>query len=91
MRRSLPRAGAETIICARSPASIENQALVVAVPRLVYRLHRGGDAPDWGDTALQLPEADRWEDVFTGRTYPADRVRASELLADFPVSVLLRR
>jgi (1->4)-alpha-D-glucan 1-alpha-D-glucosylmutase len=63
--------------------------LVVAVPRLVYRLYRGADQPDWGTTALALPDGE-WRDLFTGRSHPGGvRVRAAGLFADFPVAALL--
>jgi (1->4)-alpha-D-glucan 1-alpha-D-glucosylmutase len=66
-------------------------AMVVAVPRLVYRLHAGGDAPGWGDTRLALPEPGPWHDVFTGREYDGQTpVPAAALFAGFPAAVLLR-
>jgi (1->4)-alpha-D-glucan 1-alpha-D-glucosylmutase len=66
----------------------EGTALVVAAPRLVYRLYHNGDA-GWGATALPLPHEACWRDVLSGRTYDnASRVAASELFAEFPVAVL---
>jgi (1->4)-alpha-D-glucan 1-alpha-D-glucosylmutase len=66
------------------------EAVVVAVPRLVHQLYQGGQTAHWGATEITLPEHGGWQDVFTGRrVYGRDRVRASELLADFPVSVLI--
>jgi (1->4)-alpha-D-glucan 1-alpha-D-glucosylmutase len=65
------------------------EAIVVAVPRLVHQLYQGGSTAHWGETELVLPSHQEWQDVFTGRRLEAqDRVLASELLADFPVSVL---
>ncbi len=63
------------------------QGLVVAVPRLVYRLYRNG-AVDWGDANIALPPG-RWRDVLTGgRLEGGAEVPVSRLLADFPVAVL---
>jgi (1->4)-alpha-D-glucan 1-alpha-D-glucosylmutase len=63
---------------------------VVAVPRLVYQLYRGGEVADWGDAEIVLPPDGAWRDVFTGRLIEArERVAAAELFADFPVSVLI--
>jgi (1->4)-alpha-D-glucan 1-alpha-D-glucosylmutase len=68
----------------------EGTSLVVAVPRLVYRLCGNGDAPDWGDTVLALPEQRRWRDVFTGRRYGGcASIPAGELFARFPVAALV--
>jgi maltooligosyltrehalose synthase len=63
--------------------------LVVAVPRLVYRLSRGGDAPDWGATALPLPHEGPWRDTLTGQRHETARIAAADLFAGFPVAVLL--
>ena len=57
------------------------EALTV-VPRLTASLS------DWGTTAVPLP-AGEWADVFTGRRHRGE-VPAGELLALFPVSVLVR-
>jgi (1->4)-alpha-D-glucan 1-alpha-D-glucosylmutase len=68
--------------------SAEEQALVVAVPRLVYRLYRDGVA-DWGAAKLTLPPG-AWRDVFTGaRLDGGVGVPVSRLLADFPVAALV--
>ena len=70
--------------------SHNGETLVVAVPRLIHQLYRGGPAAHWGATELLLPPHGGWQDVFTGRRLdPQDRVRVSELLADFPVCVLI--
>lgn len=64
-------------------------AIVVAVPHLVHQLYRGGNAC-WGATEIGIPPGASWRDVFTGRRVEGqDRVRAADLLGDFPVSVLL--
>ena len=68
-----------------------NAAVVVAVPRLVYRLYAGGEAPPWGDTRLALPGPAGWRDVFTDRGYEGGAsVPVAALFAGFPVAVLLR-
>jgi (1->4)-alpha-D-glucan 1-alpha-D-glucosylmutase len=68
----------------------EGTALVVAVPRLVYRLCGGGTAPAWGTTAVALPQAGSWRDVFTGRRYDGcSSLSAALLFAEFPVAALL--
>jgi (1->4)-alpha-D-glucan 1-alpha-D-glucosylmutase len=68
----------------------EETTLVVAAPRLVYRLYRGGDCADWRGTALPLPTAGPWHDVLSGRRYgECERIPADELFAEFPVAALL--
>ena len=70
----------------------EGEAIAVAVPRLVARLHHGGEAADWGGTGVTLPNGGDWEDVLAGTRHAGGRrVRASELFAGFPVAVLLRQ
>jgi (1->4)-alpha-D-glucan 1-alpha-D-glucosylmutase len=69
--------------------SHDDMTLVVAVPRLVYRLHHNGEA-GWGATTLPLPREATWRDAFTGRSYEScDRIAASALFAEFPVAALL--
>jgi (1->4)-alpha-D-glucan 1-alpha-D-glucosylmutase len=64
--------------------------MVVAVPRLVHQLYQGGQHAYWGEAEIVLPPHRAWRDVFTGRRMDGqDRVRACELLADFPVCVLI--
>ncbi|MGH7030923.1 MAG: hypothetical protein ACREEZ_10900 [Stellaceae bacterium] len=63
---------------------------MVAVPRLVHQLHRGGEAAEWGAAEIALPPGDGWRDIFTRRRLDRClRVPAAELLADFPVCVLI--
>ncbi len=70
----------------------DGEAIAVAVPRLVARLYRGGEAADWGGTGVMLPNGGDWEDVLGGgRHAGGGRVRAAELFGAFPVAVLLRR
>lgn len=67
----------------------EDIALVVAVPRLVYRLYHNGDA-GWGATALPLPAERPWQNAFFHRRDEScARITAAELFAEFPVAVLL--
>ena len=68
----------------------EGTTLVIAVPRLVYRLYQGGDRPSWGATALQLPHEGDWGDVFGCQTFSGSgRVAATELFSTFPIAALL--
>jgi (1->4)-alpha-D-glucan 1-alpha-D-glucosylmutase len=70
----------------------DGEAIAVAVPRLVARLYRGGEAADWGGTGVMLPNGGDWEDVLGGGRHAGGaRVRAAELFGAFPVAVLLRR
>ncbi|HXC90395.1 MAG TPA: malto-oligosyltrehalose synthase [Stellaceae bacterium] len=65
-------------------------SLVVAVPRLVYRLRRGGEGFDWGDAAVMLPPGEGWQDVFTRHRLDCrDKASAATLFAQFPVAVLI--
>jgi (1->4)-alpha-D-glucan 1-alpha-D-glucosylmutase len=64
--------------------------IAVAVPRLVHQLYQGGQHAQWGETEIVLPPHRAWRDVFTSRRVEGlDRIRASEVLADFPVCVLV--
>jgi (1->4)-alpha-D-glucan 1-alpha-D-glucosylmutase len=70
--------------------SHEGMSLLVAVPRLIHQLYRGGEAADWGPAEIVLPPGGAWRDVFAGRRPDRqDRVPAAELFADFPVCVLI--
>jgi (1->4)-alpha-D-glucan 1-alpha-D-glucosylmutase len=67
-----------------------DDGIVIAVPRLVRRLYLDGQSADWSDTEISLPSHRWWQDVFTGRKLGGEpRLRASDLLEDFPVCVLL--
>jgi maltooligosyltrehalose synthase len=64
--------------------------LVTAVPRLVHRLYRDGAIAVWGTSELALSARAAWCDVFTGREWVGcERIPVSDLLADFPVAVLV--
>ena len=66
------------------------QSLIVAVPRLVHALYRGGATADWGAAEIILPGPATWRNLFTGRCLVLqDRVQVSDLLAEFPVTALL--
>ncbi|MCW4355485.1 hypothetical protein ONR57_19460 [Hoyosella sp. YIM 151337] len=62
--------------------------LVVAVTRLPESLPQSDGRPDWGDTALPLPEG-WWRDVLTGRRHHR-AAAAAQLFADLPVALLVR-
>jgi (1->4)-alpha-D-glucan 1-alpha-D-glucosylmutase len=64
--------------------------LVVAVPCLVFGLYRDGSTADWASAEVILPHHGAWQDVLTGREWRGcERIRVSDFLRDFPVSVLL--
>ena len=69
----------------------DDTTLVVAVPRLVFRLCQGGDArPNWGATALPLPQAGDWHDALSSQAFTGcDRIAAAELFRVFPIAALL--
>ncbi|HTV87517.1 MAG TPA: malto-oligosyltrehalose synthase, partial [Stellaceae bacterium] len=68
----------------------EGTLLAIAVPRLVWGLLRNGGDPEFGATAITLPGASLWRNVFTGARINGDEpVRAADLLRDFPVAVLV--
>lgn len=77
-----------------------NSQAIVIVPRLIASLVPGGQAPVsdsvWMDAAVLLPEELRgegWSDVLAGESWDlhADRLHAGQALANFPVSLWLRR
>ncbi|MBW3662870.1 MAG: malto-oligosyltrehalose synthase [Actinobacteria bacterium] len=63
--------------------------VVVLAPRLVVAL--GGDFEDWswGDTSLELPDG-RWRDHLTGAQVDGGRIGVANLLARFPVGLLVK-
>jgi (1->4)-alpha-D-glucan 1-alpha-D-glucosylmutase len=69
----------------------QGEAMVVtAVPCLIHGLYRGGSAANWDTTELILPGNQAWRDVLTNREWPRrEHIPVADLLADFPVSVLL--
>jgi len=82
--------------------AFESESAVVVVPRLSTRLNFEGDLPvgpdAWGDTAVPLPDVApgaRFRDAFTGAIISASSrdgaavLPAGEVLADFPVALLM--
>jgi len=67
----------------RVVAFVRGDDIVVIVPRLVMGLRAG-----WGDTAVDLP-AGQWTDTLGGAAVLGP-VGLQELLADFPVALLVR-
>ncbi|WP_228988920.1 malto-oligosyltrehalose synthase [Streptomyces sp. DH8] len=64
--------------------------VVAAVTRLSLRLAESGG---WGDTVLELPAGDGWENLLSaspGRGFAGGAVRAGELFAERPVALLRR-
>jgi maltooligosyltrehalose synthase len=56
---------------------------------LVRQLYGSDQTADWGATKIIVSPRGGWQDVLTGRKMSGrGRIRASELLGDFPVSVL---
>ena len=70
----------------RAVAYVRGDRLVTVAPTRAVQVERSG----WGEDAVELPEGG-WEDVLTGATLQGGRVALADLLADFPVAVLLRR
>ncbi|MEY2567988.1 MAG: (1-_4)-alpha-D-glucan 1-alpha-D-glucosylmutase [Actinomycetota bacterium] len=67
-------------------AFVRGGGCAVVVPRLVLGLA----ARRWRDTTLELPEGD-WRDALTGAEVRGGLVAVGELLAEFPVALLVRR
>jgi (1->4)-alpha-D-glucan 1-alpha-D-glucosylmutase len=85
----LTGAGTSDHLCAFSRQD-GDAVLITAVPCLVYGLYRDASTADWGDAELILPTHPAWRDVLTGREWSCrERIPVSDLLGDFPVSVLL--
>jgi (1->4)-alpha-D-glucan 1-alpha-D-glucosylmutase len=66
-------------------AYVRGGSVVTVAPTRALHVLRSG----WGDDAVELPEG-RWTDVFTGAVRDGGRIGLADLLADFPVAVLLR-
>jgi (1->4)-alpha-D-glucan 1-alpha-D-glucosylmutase len=60
------------------------EGLIAVASRLVIGLK-----DDWGDTNIALPSG-TWLNEFTGRRYRGDAVALGDLLAEFPVALLVR-
>ncbi|MCW2615432.1 MAG: malto-oligosyltrehalose synthase [Frankiales bacterium] len=70
---------------ARAVAYVRGGELVTVAPTRALTVERTG----WGDDAVELPEG-RWTDVLGGASHAGGPVRLADLLAGFPVAVLLR-
>jgi (1->4)-alpha-D-glucan 1-alpha-D-glucosylmutase len=68
----------------KAVAFVRGDGVAVVVPRLVVRLDR-----DWKDTTLDLPPGS-WRDAFTHATVRGGSIRLAELLAWFPMALLIR-
>lgn len=66
-------------------AYMRGQGAVAVAPRLIMQLQ-----DDWADTVLELPEG-RWHNILTGDDLAGGAVRVQDLLARFPVVLLLQR
>jgi (1->4)-alpha-D-glucan 1-alpha-D-glucosylmutase len=85
-------AGREDNVCAFALRSAD-ATLVAVAPRIFARLMQPeDDAPIgekiWGEASLNLP-AGEFEDVLTGERHGGGPTPVSELLAQFPVALLL--
>ena len=69
----------------RAVGFVRGGQVVTVAPTRALLVERHG----WGDDAVELP-AGRWTDVLTGAERDGGFVRLADLLADFPVAVLLR-
>ena len=69
----------------RAVGFVRGGQVVTVAPTRALLVERHG----WGDDAVELP-AGRWTDVLTGAERDGGSVRLADLLADFPVAVLLR-
>jgi len=69
----------------RAVAFVRGDAVVTVAPTRAVSVERSG----WGQDAVVLPEG-RWTDVLTGASRQGGRLPLVELLAEFPVAVLLR-
>jgi (1->4)-alpha-D-glucan 1-alpha-D-glucosylmutase len=79
--RALRAAGAKS---AHVVAFARNERAVTVVPRLPLKL-----AGDWGDTAVEIPNA-LWRNQLTGETSNGGASSMAKLLKRFPVALLLR-
>jgi (1->4)-alpha-D-glucan 1-alpha-D-glucosylmutase len=68
-------------------AYLRGKNVLTVVPRWSYGGSRGAAA--WGETVIEVAEG-RWRNRLTGADVAGGRVRAEELLAEFPVALLER-
>ena len=64
-------------------AFVRGEGAIAVAPRLVMKLNG-----EWSDTTLELP-AGRWRNILTGDGLEGGRVRLGDILARFPVGLLL--
>jgi (1->4)-alpha-D-glucan 1-alpha-D-glucosylmutase len=69
----------------RAVAFVRGGTVVTVAPVRAVSVARTG----WGEDAVGLPDG-RWRDVLTGAEIDGGRVRLADLLAGFPVAVLVR-
>ena len=70
---------------ARHAVAFAREGLVVVVPRLLVGLR-----DDWGTTSVTVPDrAHGWVDLLSGRPCPSGDQPVGDLLATFPVAVLV--
>jgi (1->4)-alpha-D-glucan 1-alpha-D-glucosylmutase len=88
--------GASVPASRESPTNLQNEMVIVLVPRLVAGLLKeqllplGPDV--WQDTRLQLPGAGRFLNVFSGQILDGSQneLPLSQILSEFPVALLSR-
>jgi (1->4)-alpha-D-glucan 1-alpha-D-glucosylmutase len=66
-------------------AFARGSGVVTVVPRLVLKLHG-----EWGNTTLKVPDG-AWRNELTGDDVDGDVTRMADLLARFPVALLIRK
>jgi len=65
---------------------VRSGRVVTVAPRLFFGLERAGG---WRDSTVELPSGD-WHDLLTGVRWQAGQAQVAELLAGFPVALLIR-
>jgi (1->4)-alpha-D-glucan 1-alpha-D-glucosylmutase len=66
-------------------AFVRGSRVVTVVPRLVLKLNG-----EWGNTTLKVPDG-AWRNELTGDDVDGDVTRMADLLARFPVALLIRK
>ncbi len=94
VRRRFPRAfGPESAYTAleavgekarHAVAFMRSQEAITVAPRLVWQL--GGD---WGDTTIEIPTG-KWHNVLSGERVSAGKAPLGELLAAFPIGLIVK-
>jgi (1->4)-alpha-D-glucan 1-alpha-D-glucosylmutase len=70
--------------CAHAVIFKRGENLIALVPRLIIGLHY-----DWRDTVLEMPPGN-WRNELTGDIVPQKKALLSDLLAKFPVALLIQ-